>query len=558
MRVELIPENPSVKPEIEFVEDLVQLIANGVLRVPRFQRPFWWKPSDMLSLFDSIYKGYPIGSLLLWESIEPVESLDEVGPMRTPLPRTKPLTYILDGHQRLATLFGALMLPANARLGLDQKDWRWWVWFDLSNNEFVHVANSKVESHLFPLRSILKTVDFLEQSRRLQETNSDRFGRLIAEAEDLAQKLKNYRVPITRIKGGSLNEAVEIFSRLNTRGRKITADQMVSALTYREGDMGVDLSSRIDQIVEGLESYHFGSVKRTAVFRSIMAAASMDILASEWEALAKKLKDPEKGEGKDLTEIINETEVALKKACEFLNQFVGVPGDQLLPYSHQIVMLSEFYHCCPDPNKEQLDVLKKWFWSTSFSGWFAGANSTQINNGVSEMREFARDPSRRFKIMSLDDEARAFPQNFDMRSARVRALLIFMFTLRPLDPSTHEPLAPSQVLHESSLPYVFPRASKRTLSNPANRILLNRVPGVSVRDQLAKADSSLDSVLASHAIPWEAFMALLSDDAGTFVDLRGKHMAKLEREFMVELGIKVPSGPDMGDTDIDSDEPDQE
>jgi len=548
-------ETPSVKPEIEFIENLLQSMSSGELRVPKFQRPYWWNPSDMLSLFDSIYKGYPIGSLLLWESVDRVESLDEVGPMRIPLPQTKPLTYILDGHQRLATMFGALTLPSDANLGLNQKDWRWWIWFDLVKREFVHVTNSRLEPHLFPVRCILKTVDFLEQSRQLQDSSPHKFNEFITEAEDLAQKIKNYKVPITKIKGGKMTEAVEIFSRLNTRGRKITADQMVSALTYREGERGVDLASRIDEIIEGLGSYRFGSIKRTAVFRSIMAAANVDILASDWEVLAKKLGD-------NLSDIINVTETSLTKACDFLNTYVGVPGDELLPYSHQIVMLSEFYHRCPEPNDNQLNILKKWFWTTSFSGWFAGANSTQINNGVNEMREFAKDPKTKFRVMPLDDEARAFPQTFDMRSARVRALLIFMFSLHPLDPSTREPLSADQVLRDCgnlSLPYVFPRAPKKTLSNPANRMLVNRLPGVSIKEQFAAIKSEfLHDVLKSHAITDDAYNALLRDDPVVFVDLRSNYLAKIEREFMLELSIKVSPYIEMGDTDIDTDEPSQE
>ena len=47
----------SVKPEIELLEDLLSEVANGRLRVPRFQRPFVWRPEQMLDLFDSIERG---------------------------------------------------------------------------------------------------------------------------------------------------------------------------------------------------------------------------------------------------------------------------------------------------------------------------------------------------------------------------------------------------------------------------------------------------------------------------------------------------------------------
>ncbi len=55
----------SVKPEVVFVEELLADIRNGQLRIPRFQRPFVWEPRRMRNLFDSIYKSYPIGSLLI-------------------------------------------------------------------------------------------------------------------------------------------------------------------------------------------------------------------------------------------------------------------------------------------------------------------------------------------------------------------------------------------------------------------------------------------------------------------------------------------------------------
>ena len=80
-----IVDVPIVKPDAVFIEDLLDELNTGKLRIPNFQRPFVWKPLDMLALFDSIYKGYPIGSLLFWESKEQVESRDDVGPIEVPL-----------------------------------------------------------------------------------------------------------------------------------------------------------------------------------------------------------------------------------------------------------------------------------------------------------------------------------------------------------------------------------------------------------------------------------------------------------------------------------------
>lgn len=62
------------KPEILRLEEIVLGIRRGEIRLPSFQRPFVWTRSDMLDLLDSIYQGYPVGSILLWHSSERLKS----------------------------------------------------------------------------------------------------------------------------------------------------------------------------------------------------------------------------------------------------------------------------------------------------------------------------------------------------------------------------------------------------------------------------------------------------------------------------------------------------
>ena len=50
------------------IGQLISQIETGNIAVPDLQREYVWKPSDIRDLLDSMYKGYPIGYLLLWES----------------------------------------------------------------------------------------------------------------------------------------------------------------------------------------------------------------------------------------------------------------------------------------------------------------------------------------------------------------------------------------------------------------------------------------------------------------------------------------------------------
>jgi hypothetical protein len=546
------PTPPLVKPEFMLIEDLFQEIQAGKLRVPHFQRPFVWKPENMTSLFDSIRKGYPIGSVLLWETGEHVQSLNSVGPLNIPEQGASTAAYVLDGQQRLSTLYGVLRLAADFPKGPEQKHWQWWIYYDLKARKFLHVPSGAPAPEYMPLRALLKTTDFLKESRRIEATFDDEkeAAELIDRAESLAQRVKSYKLAPIRIQGGTLEQAVEIFSRLNTTGQKMTPDQMASALTYREGHGALDLARRIDDILEHLETSHFGKLRRIVIFRAIVATAGFDVYSTASEDLAKKLRDK-------LPLAVDEAEAALVKAGDFLLDDLNVPGDQLLPYSLQFLLLTEFFRNCSMPNATQGATLRKWFWATSFSGWFAGANSTQIREALEEFRSLALGTTSELQVMRLNERCRPFPQVFDMRSARLRVLLLVMMQrLKPRDGEGELLNASAFVWQHGSRAFVhvFRRAPDDVVSNPANRILFPVNRGQTVRKLLIDLSPEVDKeVLASHGINDEAYAALATDDGPAFIAARARHLAEVERAFMKELGL-TPPAKEFGEADIDTDD----
>ena len=71
-----------VGTEVMFLGKLVERIAAGKIRVPRFQRTFVWKQADLLRLLDSILRGFPIGSILVWDTEDNIESTQRIWPGR--------------------------------------------------------------------------------------------------------------------------------------------------------------------------------------------------------------------------------------------------------------------------------------------------------------------------------------------------------------------------------------------------------------------------------------------------------------------------------------------
>jgi len=84
------------------VDELVSMIERGELRLPEMQRRYVWRSTRVRDLLDSLYRGYPSGAILLWETDEKVPLQDmAVSQQANPYQSTR---LLLDGQQRLTSL----------------------------------------------------------------------------------------------------------------------------------------------------------------------------------------------------------------------------------------------------------------------------------------------------------------------------------------------------------------------------------------------------------------------------------------------------------------------
>ncbi|RCG31381.1 DUF262 domain-containing protein [Sphaerisporangium album] len=544
-----------VKPEIMLMEQVLAPLADGELRIPKFQRPFVWRPEQILDLFDSIERGYPIGSLLFWETSEPLASLDRIGDLPVPPPREgRSVAYVLDGHQRLSALFATLRRPADARRSTAQSDWMWWPYRILGEagdgvNRYRHWKRPEAPpANYLPLRSVLRTIDFLAYARELAKRAGDDMDvdQLTGEAELVAQRIKSYKLAVVRLVGGSLEDAVEVFSRVNSTGQPMRPAQMVSALTYHTSGQQ-SLADRLDEMIELIADTGFGEVSPDAVFRSVLAVSGEEnVQEARWDVLARRVKD-------NVQKAVDATEEALTRAVNFLRDVVGVPLARLIPYDAQLMLLTTFFHDRPKPTPQQIQVLIRWFWVTSWSGHFAGANTTQIRQSLAEMRAFARGHG---ELSISDERPRPFPNRFDLRSARVRAFIIWELQELPERLSPHgEGISPADLLARgatSAYRHVITRPGVAAASSPANRLIMPTAPRVSVKNALLNLPEDVRSdVLESHAIPARAMGLLAAGDDEGFIEARRTELAERERDFMASFGLSSDASL-VGEADIDT------
>ena len=548
-----------VVPEVVFLGKLVERVAAGKIRVPRFQRAFVWKQPDLSALLDSVLRGFPIGSILVWDTDENIESTPRIGPVEIS-PRPDGIVgYLLDGQQRVSTLAGTLRLTDDMDPIVDQIDWR--VYYDLDDQAFIDHRKLAKDSdpRYFPVRSLLNTAEFFEACRRIQHHVGDerRAQRWLDEADRLSSAFRDYQLPLIHIREADLESAVTVFARLNRTGRKMAADELVSALTYQEGEF--HLADMLDEFKAELKKKGFGSLDRIFLLRSVLAALELDIYAKDWADLMVKPEVRER-----LPEGFDAATRGIRLALEML-QGLGVTSDRLLPYGLQLVLLGEFYRICPQPTSRTVELLMRWFWVTSFTGWFGGVNTAQAKRALDEIRNLAKGKSETFNVVDLDMPAQPFPDRFDARSARVRAFLLYLASLRPRSLSGDDDLEPGPLLSllgTDAVGYVWSNPDPPELvSSPANRLFVDEDhvgQALGKLSKLSKLDGdALGRLLPTHGFPIDCIGRLRNDDGAGLINARLATLIEGERAFMVERRVTLPTertAPAIADSDASDDE----
>src|SRR5690554_2870673 len=140
--------------------DLISEIKTGQVKIPQFQRKFVWDINSSAKLLDSIIKGYPIGTFIYWRTDERLRSIRNLGNIDLPEPRKGEfVNYVLDGQQRLTSLFAALKgLIIRDENGRESDYSQMFINFDAKEDEEIVITDP---SKLSP-KTFIKVKDLME------------------------------------------------------------------------------------------------------------------------------------------------------------------------------------------------------------------------------------------------------------------------------------------------------------------------------------------------------------------------------------------------------------
>jgi hypothetical protein len=284
----------SVEKTERDIATLVNQVSSGEICLPEIQRAYIWKPTQVAKLIESLYRGYPSGSLLFWRTFETPQTRPVATGAPTATPAVPPL-YLLDGQQRLTSLCRVMNDHPEAQVvfhveteafqnqsAATRRDGRWVKVYDLLRPD-VDLVDVLERFDYDTLK-----IDRKEAGKRLQ--------RLMA--------VPRYGYHMQVITDLKYEEVAQIFVRVNSGGRSLkTTDLALATLSAR----WPGVLEKLETEAAGWRNQGYGDLDVTFLTRALtgavlgrglsawshsrLAAATDEQLERGWSTVQRGLQD---------------------------------------------------------------------------------------------------------------------------------------------------------------------------------------------------------------------------------------------------------------------------
>jgi hypothetical protein len=535
----------AVRPEASTttVERLVSWVRIGQVRIPIFQRPLRWDSTQVLALFDSIYRGYPIGSLLLQKRAAPAKAFS-LGPLHIEAPDTPVALWVVDGQQRLTSLAAGLArsIPVPST-----PDDAYVVYFDALKLTFDSPPHHGIiPSTWVPVTQLFDSAVLLDW---VYEWQHGRDSALRAAVFEAGKRIREYEVPLYTIDTKDEEVLRSIFDRINNYGERMQWPDVHRALYGNQGEY----PSTLDDLAKALDTENMGRPTERNLLTYVVASRGLDPTRTlaEHESRGDGARDKMKGAVHDALPIISRT-------LDFLRSEAEIPHVKLLPLALPMAVLTRYFSLFPQPSERSLQLLARWTWRVLLGGALFDER-TILRRGVLTL-EAGSDEAQAQKLLHLvpnelsDQLKYQLPTRFDARAAESRLALLAMYSLRPML-DTGVPVNLVELLtsrKKAGLRTIIPATASDSdlMTSPANRILLPGARPTIEQQALFEEDEegqyqlgisyerllqldylANEAFFASHAIDGQAFLALQQGDADTFLQRRRDLLQKTVRNL---------------------------
>lgn len=501
-----------IKAATETVEWLVQQVVRGGVRVPEFQRDLRWDRKDVLSLYDSIYRGYPIGALLLQMSDAEAQKVT-LGPLTVDAPEMQDALWVVDGQQRLVALAGGLARPTPFPAARPDP---YLVYFDAATGAFHSPPfQGNIPSTWVPAPELRDSSTLQEWVFEWEHRDDPGLRKAVFEA---AKRLREYKVPLYVIGTDDQDVVRDVFVRMNERGKPLDWKDVHRALYGGKGKQ----PSTLPDLAEVLADVGMGTPDDELLITGLIASQGLDVTRSRRAYLEDRPEEMEKAAMEMLP--------AFRSVLSLLRDRAEIPHLLLIPRPALIMPgLIRFFAEFPEPQDRSLTLLSRWVWRVSL-GAFKSERRTLQRGSISAVKEDEESSVQRLLALAQDRSTTyEAPTLYVPHSAEARVAILALAAERPLDLETKRPVDVADLI-EASGNATFRRVWEAPRRPFADRILAAG-SGPAAPDLRALAAAGATSVLASHVIGGEARDALVANDEKRFLELRQSGIDLVVRAF---------------------------
>lgn len=517
------------------IRQAIERVLSGNLRIPAFQRGFVWDAELVGYLMDSIVKGYPFGALVLWRTKTQLKSERALGPFDLPEKDPDyPVDYVLDGQQRLTSIFGVFQTDLKPNPDADIAWTRIYYDFeaekDLQESQFLALpSDPQPPARYFPISTFFDSVAYRAASQTLEEKR-------IKEIDAVQEAFKEAEIPMQLIETNDRDKVAIVFERVNRLGVELDPYQLLSAWAWSEE---FDLQERFRDLAGELQPFGFADIGEdtTLLLRCCAAVVAEDVSTAKLLALS----------GAKVREQFEEIANGLRGAVDFLRANVGAQKLANLPYPAMIVPLSVFFAAKDgkqvNVSNAQREELLRWFWRSCFSRRYSSAVLRNLNRDIEEAKKLRNtgNPALAGAAVTIDDKW--FLENqFNVATVNTKTFILMLAQAKPRSFVSGNPVDLAQVLqayNRTEFHHLMPQNFLRTKKTPESKVALianfafmssvdnKALGGVAPSAYRQKMQGNVAEVLARAITP----DSLFSDDYDRFLKDRAGELAKFGRKL---------------------------
>lgn len=516
------------EPQTKTFPSLVGAIEQGQIKIPQFQRDFVWTMQKSAGLIDSIIKGYPIGTFIFWRTKERLRSVKDIGKLVLPEPgQGEFVDYVLDGQQRLTSLFASLKGVSLVRENGREDDFSK-IFIDLESGESDQIVITDIDGkNAESLISILAllTGDFMVLAAYPQRYHE--------KLRTYKNRIESYQYSIIQVKDAPIEIATEIFTRINVGGKPLSLFQIMAAKTF-DHERQFDLSEKVKELLDNLKPFDYETISDATVLQIVSIILSKECKRQVILSLDKN----------DFINVWDRAKDAIERTVEYFRNYYRIPVSQLLPYNALIAPFSYFFFHHPDrPTGDKQKFLEDFFWRCSLSGRYSSAVESKLARDVKRIDQIlvGELPGYDWSIDTSDE----FIKNngwFSAARSYIKAILCIYAYLQPKSFNDNSIVNISNYwlkqANSKNYHHFFPKAHLRSQNYGEFRI--NHILNITIVDDFlnkreirAKAPSrymakfrdvnpNLEATMKTHLVEDLDAFGIWNDDYNKFFDERAK------------------------------------